>query len=241
MGFLSGLLTVGGAAVGSTFGMPGVGAMVGSMVGGALEGPDANQQAATEANNQAANATRLQSQIAGEQWSRYKEMYSPLEASFVRDAQSADSPAAYDKAAGLASASVETEFAKARDRLGRTPGLDPSSGAYQAGMSKLGLAEAATSATQQNTARKNVQDMAYAKKTDALSLGKGLPANASAGLASATRSNLGLAEVAGGYAATNSKNLAGLASTVGPEIGGWIKNYNATNATPADTSMIEYT
>ena len=52
-------------------------------------------------------------------------------------------------------------------------------------MSGLDLAQAASDATQQNAARQKVKDTAYAHKTDALSLGKGLPAQASAGLSNA--------------------------------------------------------
>lgn len=161
-------------------------------VGGALLSNKSNN-AAANANNAAADATALQSQIAADQWNRYKEMYAPLEQSYVNEAQNYDNPENFAKAAGEAQATVSSEFGKARSALERTPGLDPSSGAYQAGMTNLGLAEAAQGAVQQNAARQRVKDTAYARKTDALSLGKGLPADASRALSSAASTNLSLA------------------------------------------------
>ncbi|CAB4154447.1 hypothetical protein UFOVP653_2 [uncultured Caudovirales phage] len=165
------------------------GAIAATVVGSALS----DDNGAEGANNAAADSTRLQSEIARDQWNRYKTMYSPLEESYVKEAQNYDSPENYARAAGDASATVSSQFAKAREQLMRTPGLDPSSGAFQAGMTNLGLSEAANSAVQQNAARNKVKDMAFARKTDALSLGKGLPAQAATMLGSAATTNLGLA------------------------------------------------
>jgi len=150
----------------------------------------ADDNGAEGANNAAADATNLQSQIAREQWDRYKTMYAPLEEGMVKEAQNYDSPENYAKAAGDASATVSGQFSKARDRLSRTPGLDPSTPGAQASMAGLDLAQAATDATQQNAARQKVKDTAYARKTDAISLGKGLPASASSALATASQNSL---------------------------------------------------
>lgn len=165
------------------------GAIAATVVGSAL----ADDNGAEGANNAAADSTRLQSEIARDQWNRYKTMYSPLEESYVKEAQNYDSPENYARAAGDASATVASQFGKARAQLMRTPGLDPSSGAFQAGMTNLGLSEAANSAVQQNAARNKVKDMAFARKTDALSLGKGLPAQAATMLGSAATNSIGLA------------------------------------------------
>jgi hypothetical protein len=170
-----------------------------AVIGSALS----DDNGAQGANDAAADSTRLQAQIARDQWNRYKTMYSPLEEAYVREAQNYDSPENYAKAAGDASATVESQFAKARQQLMRTPGLDPSSGAFQAGMTNLGLSEAANSAVQQNAARNKVKDMAFARKTDALSLGKGLPAQAATMLGSAASNSLGLANA--GYAQANAQ------------------------------------
>jgi hypothetical protein len=168
-----------------------VGAAAVSVVGGSLLADD---NGAEGANNAAADSTRLQSQIAQDQWNRYKQIYAPLERGMVTEAQNYDSPENYAKAAGDAQATVSSQFGKARDRLSRTPGLDPSSGAYQSSLVGLDLAQAATDATQQNIARQRVKDTAYARKTDALSLGKGLPAQASSQLATASQQSLAQAK-----------------------------------------------
>ena len=59
-------------------------------------------------------------------------------------------------------------------------------------MTGLNLAQAATDATSQNSARQKVEDTAYFRKIDALSLGKGLPAQASSALASSANNSLAL-------------------------------------------------
>lgn len=173
-----------------------VGAVVGNVVGG-LFGDDGGGGGggggSSAANDAAAQASRLQAQIAKEQWDKYKEIYDPLERQMVTEAQNYDSPEQYARAAGEASATVSSQFSKARDRLTRTPGLDPSSAGYAANMVGLNLAQAASDATQQNLARKNVADTAYSRKQSALGLGKGLDTTASSGAASAATNNLALA------------------------------------------------
>lgn len=166
-----------------------VGAVAAPVVGSLLT----DDNGATGANDAAANASRIQAQIAQEQWNRYKEIYEPLERQMVNEAQHYDTPEQYQRAAGDASATVSDQFSKARERLSRTPGLDPSQAGYGASMVGLDLAQAASDATAQNAARKNVTDTAYARKTAALGLGKGLDTTAAAGLGSAASNNLTLA------------------------------------------------
>lgn len=167
-----------------------VGSVAAPVVGSLL----ADDNGAEGANNAAAASTQMQSQIAKEQWDKYKEIYEPMERDMVSEAQNYDSPENYAKAAGDASSTVSSQFSKARDRLSRTPGLDPSTAGAQANMVGLDLAQAATDATQQNAARQKVKDVAYARKTDALSLGKGLPANATSALSTATQTSLTMAQ-----------------------------------------------
>jgi len=177
------------------FGLSAGGAMLlGSIAAPVVGSLLADDNGAEGANNAAADSTRLQGEIARDQWNRYKEIYEPLERSMVTEAQNYDSPENYAKAAGDAQATVSSQFGKARDRLSRTPGLDPSTPGAQASMIGLDLAQAATDATQQNAARQKVKDVAYARKTDALSLGKGLPANASSALGTATQNSLTMAQ-----------------------------------------------
>lgn len=165
--------------------MSGIATAIGfSAVVGGIASDRASKRAAS-AQQGASDAAMMQANIAQEQWDKYNEMYAPLEQKYIDEAQNYDSPENYSRAAGDASATVSSQFSKARDRLGRTPGLDPSTGAYQSSLVGLDLAQAASDATQQNAARQRVKDTAYARKTDALSLGKGLPAQASAGLSNA--------------------------------------------------------
>ena len=173
------------------------------VVGDALFGDNG----AGAANDAATNATNLQAQIARDQWDRYKTIYSPLEESYVKESQNYASPENYARAAGDASATVSDQFSKARDRLTRTPGVDPSTAGYASNMVGLNLAQAATDAAQQNAARKNVTDTAYARKTDALSLGKGLPAQASSALNSASGNSLDQARYANQINAANANGL----------------------------------
>jgi hypothetical protein len=124
----------------------------------------------------------------------------------VREAQEYDSPANYERAAGGASAAVADQFGKARDRLTRTPGLDPSSPGFASSMVGLDLAQAASDATQQNLARKQVRDTAYARKQDALSLGKGLPSSASTMLSNSASTMGNIAQSQYGLAQSQARN-----------------------------------
>lgn len=151
-----------------------------SVVGGAVLADD---NGAGDANAAATDAQRTQAEIAKDQWNTYKEIYQPLEKAYANDAQSFASDANRERHAGQAQATTAQQFGLARDRLSRTPGLDPSSAAYASSVAGLDMQQAAAGAVGQNAARNRVDDMGWARRTDALSLGKGLPAQASAGLA----------------------------------------------------------
>ena len=183
-------------------------------------------KAAERANNAAADSPMLQAEIAREQWDKYNEVYAPLERDFVSEAQTYDSPDNFARAAGEASATVSSQFSKARDRLARTPGLDPSAPGYSANLMGLELAQAATDATQQNAARQRVRDTAYARKTDALSLGKGLPASASSMLATSANSNLGLAQANQQQSMQQASAIGRLGDRVfsSPTVSNWLGN-----------------
>ncbi len=211
------------------------GAVAGAVAGAAVGSVLADDYGAERANDAAADASRLQAQIAREQWDRYKTMYEPLEQRFVNESQNYDSPENFQRAAGEASATVASQFAKARSQLERTPGMDPSSGAYQAGMVNLGLGQAAADATQQNAARQMVRDKARAYETDALSLGKGLPAGAMTGLSSASSNSLAQAQFGLGQANREATAIGGL---VNAGFNAWNKPFtpNANGAGITGTS-----
>lgn len=206
-----------------------VGAVAAPVVGSLL----ADDNGAEGANDAAADANRLQAQIARDQWNRYKEIYEPLEKGMVTEAQTYDSPENYARAAGDASATVSAQFSKARDRLSRTPGMDPSNPGAGANLMGLELAQAATDATQQNAARQKVKDTAYARKTDALSLGKGLPANASSMLATSASNNLSLANAGFQRGAQQAQAIGNVVNRVFNSGGSsnWLNNTPQTGST----------
>ena len=176
---------------------------------------------AKDASRASANAAATQAAISQDQWDSYKTIYQPMERKYVEDAQNFDSEANRERAAGEASATVSEQFGKARDRLSRTPGLDPSSAAYISAMAGLDRNQAAADAVNQNAARNRISDMAWARKTDALSLGKGLPAQASAGLAQSAMTNNAIAN---GLNAQANANGAAFGKVVSNVTDAWNKN-----------------
>lgn len=194
-------------------------AVVGSAVVGGVASSSAANKAA-KASKAATDANSYQGEIASDQWNTYKEIYQPLEKEMVADAQKYDSKEAYDKAATSAQATVSTQLGLAKERLTRTPGLDPSSAAAQAAQVNLELKGAALGATSQNQAREAVTDKAYARKLDAVGLGKGLSTNATTGLASAAATSQQIAASQMQQANTSAANAGSLASGV---IGGLSK------------------
>lgn len=203
----------------------------GAVLGAAVSSNNANKS--TAASNNAAYGTNLQAEIASDQWDKYQEIYEPLEKKVVADADKYDSPENYAKAAGDASATVSQQYSKARDRLTRTPGLDSSTPGYAASMAGLDLSQAATDATSQNTARQGVTDKAYARKLDALSLGKGLPATASATLGQVANSSLAQAKYSNDLATSQASSVGSLANRLvnTPTVQGWLGNTSATQNT----------
>lgn len=199
-----------------------------STVGGALMSDDGGAGAA---NASAAESTRMQAEIAKDQWERYKKVYAPLEDSMVSAAQNYDTPAQYEKAAGAAAGSVSQAFGNARDRLTRTPGLDPTSAAYTSSMAGLDRTQAAADAVAQNNARKQVQDTAWARKSDMLSLGKGLPAQAASTLGAASAASSAQANSAYNRSATE----LGAINATGRQLGAGLQSLwnGASNSGPA--------
>ena len=208
-------------------------AIIGSaVVGGVVS--SSNAKTAAKAQQGASDAAAIQSEIAQDQWGRYKEIYDPLERKYVKDAQEYTSAENYQRAAGDAAATVSSQFGKARDRLSRTPGLDPSSPGFAASMSGLDLAQAATDATSQNAARQQVTTTGHNYMTDAIALGKGLPAQASAtaGQAANTQQGIANSQLAQGNAtAANWGNVANRVINVAGS-SNWLGN------APASTGVV---
>lgn len=193
-------------------------AAVGSLLSDDSGASEANAAAAS-ANQASAEASKMQAEISKEQWERYKELYAPLESKMVQDATNYDSAENYARAAGEASALVGSQFGRAKARIGRTPGMDPSSAGYQHAMVGLDLAQAATDATQQNMARRQVADTAYTRKQTMLGMGKGLDSAAASGLASVSAQQAGLANSAQRQAEVASARSSSQAQAAGSVIG----------------------
>lgn len=203
-----------------------------SVVGGMLLSDDGGSgQSQTTADAYSA----MQAEIARDQWERYKKVYAPLEDQLVGEAQDYGKPWRYDAAASQAEATVNQQFDKARMQMQRTPGLDPSSGAYMAGLANLELGRAASSASAQNIARKGVDDTAYARKQSVVGLGKGLDSTAASTLGGLANHYSGLAasqqansqqqnmQMAGALGRVTERAINGLTSS------GWLGgNYSST-------------
>lgn len=192
---------------------------------GAVASNSASKKAA-KAQQGASDAAAQQAAIAQEQWDTYKQTYQPLEKRLVADAQEFDSPERYAEAAGQAAADVNSQFGLARERLSRQPGFDPSSASAQAGMVGLELSQAASGATAQNAARRNIRDTAWARKVDAMSLGKGLPAQASSMLSSSANTMGNIAANQYSLADSQSRTAGRVADRVfsNPTVGNWLGN-----------------
>lgn len=203
-------------------------AVVGSAVVGGVASSSAASKA-SKASKAAVDANAYQGEIAKDQWESYKEIYQPLEKEMVADAQQYDSQGAYDKAASSAQATVSTQLGLAKERLARTPGVDPTSAAAQTANINLELKGAAVGANAQNQAREAVTDKAYARKLDAVGLGKGLATNATTGLASAAATSQQIAASQARTASDTASSAGALASGV---IGGLSKINWGTTTTP---------
>lgn len=201
-------------------------AAIGTTAIGAISANQQSKAASSAASAQAGSqlaqdliAMQQQTQ-ANEQWNRYKSIYAPLEDSFAAEAQNRGSIANQNKAAGNAAASTTAQYATARERLSKTPGLSPSSQRYLQEMNKINLAEAASSATGQNNARDRVIEQGDALRADALNVGRGMPAQAASGLAGAAGTYGASARAYGGMADTARQQAGQISSGVGNMLGG---------------------
>lgn len=127
-----------------------------------------------------------------QQWQRYLDTYAPLEDEYAAEARNVGSIANQNAAAAKAAAAATSAFATARERLAKNPGMNQSEQAYLQEANRINLGEAAASATGQNAARDKVIDTGNARLTDAISIGKGMPAAAASSLASASATGQGL-------------------------------------------------
>lgn len=172
------------------------GAIIAPVVGSLLS----DDNGAEGANNAAAAASQQQAAIAKDQWDSYKKIYQPKEEQFVNESFAYDTPEnrlkKQNEALGLAATTTSQQFNRARQQLQRS--LDPSNRGYANAMAGIGLQEAAARAGNMTMAARNAaeraENLGRAYKTDAISLGKGLPGQVGTLLANSAATNAGLAD-----------------------------------------------
>lgn len=111
---------------------------------------------------------------------RNKTVFQPLEDSIVADASNFDTAGRRTQAVNEATADVESAFGRAQDDLGRTlarSGVTPGGGRSQSLMQDAALKKATAIAGATTGAVKNVEQQGYARKMDAVGLGKGIVGN----------------------------------------------------------------
>lgn len=158
-----------------------------STVGGAMLSDDSGAQGM---NDSAAAASRQQAQIAQEQWDRWRTKYGPMEDEFLDESRGVGSISNQNRHAQQAAADVAGGFAKVRQQLADAPVNSPDARLREE--NRINLAEAAASAAGQTGAREATRTAGRAATTDALSLGRNLPANATSALG-ASASGMGSA------------------------------------------------
>jgi len=161
------------------------------------------RQEVTDALNTKVINQQLQSQDEANTWgredrARTKQVFQPVEDSFVKTAQEYDTPEKQAAAAAAAKADVQANAAQQQQTSVRqmaSMGINPNSGRF-AGISRAQDTNVALAgAGAQNTARQIVRDKGLALKADAVNMGKGL--------ASSTAAAYGLGTNAGNSAVAN--------------------------------------
>ena len=189
------------------------------------------RQEVTDALNTKVINQQLQSQDEANTWgredrARTKEVFQPVEDSFVKTASEYDTPAKQAEAAAAAKADVQANANQQQQtsiRQMASMGVNPNSGRF-AGISRAQDTNTAlASAGAQNTARQIVRDKGLALKADAVNMGKGLASSTAAAYGSGT--NAGNSAVANNASANQSFNQNGQIMAQG--FGG---NINANNS-----------
>ena len=119
-------------------------------------------------------------QQAQELDARNKSVFRPLEDKIVADANAFDTEGKREQLAGVAATDVNSAFSGARGQQVRSDarmGVTPGSGRADATSAKLTMAQALTTAGAMTKARRDASAEGYARKMDAVGLGKGIVGN----------------------------------------------------------------
>lgn len=161
------------------------------------------RQAVTDALNTKVINQQLATQDQANTWgkedrARTKQVFQPVEDSFVKTAQEFDTPEKQAEAAAAAKADVQsaaTVQQQASERNMASMGISPTSGRFAGIQRSTDLNTALASADAQNKARNMIRDKGLALKADAINMGKGL--------ASSTAAAYGIGTNAGNSAVAN--------------------------------------
>jgi hypothetical protein len=141
--------------------------------------------------------------------------FRPLEQGLVKDANEYDTEAKREELARRGMADVadayENQRRQALDTLARY-GVNPNSNRFAAINAQLSQSQAADTAGVANNARTNAEQLGYARKLDAASLGRGLASNASTAY--------GIATSAGNSAVNSGNSSLSTAQAPGTALGG---------------------
>lgn len=173
----------------------------------------AEQQTAIAKENQA---------IAQDQTNYNNTTFRPLEKSIVEDANSYDTNAKQEELARKGMADVATAYDAQRKAALSTLasyGINPNSNRFAAINAQLAQGEAADSAGAATNARSNAEQLGYARKMDAASLGRGLASNAS--------TSYGVALNAGNSSVANNSTALATTSAPGSAMGASYGNYSS--------------
>lgn len=176
----------------------------------------------------ASNAADAQTMIAAQQvamaqdqYDRYKTLYGPAEEQLIEASQ--PSQVEVNQAQGMAGREVAKAYQKVMQsraqQMGRF-GIDPGSAKYQHQMGNMQRDQAAAQAGARIAAGEREKDKQFAKLKDAVSVGRGIPANASGMYARASSAQSSAANAHYGMAGKWSDDAASGLSAVGKAMAG---------------------
>lgn len=221
---------------------------IGSAVAGAVASNRQASAASRAADSQSAIAQQ-QLDLANKQWDNWEQTYKPLEQQLAADAAGYDTMARRETNAERAMASQQQATDAAQRNLGNTlneRGVNPASGAYQAGMRDIAIRGAANTANAGTQSRLDTEATGFARRAAVAGIGRNIPGSVQAGLASAGNM-AGQAANTNMMGAQNTANgIANFGSVLGKGVSGfmdWWKQpssgggYNPGNYTPWESDF----
>jgi len=195
-------------------------------------------------------AAAMDQQMAqGKDYYEYnKSTFRPLEQGLVADAQAFDTDAMRNQLATKASADAGLAFSQqnqSNERRMASMGVNPNSGRFQGMNQQSGLMQSANRAGMMTGARERAQGTGYARKLDAVAMGRGLSGASNAAYSSAM--NAGNSAV-GNYGQAGNQYMAGMgqgSATIGSGmnmqlsgLGGVLNNQTKMAVNAADSSFL---